>query len=64
MITSERMQEIMREVINGIDADDDTQEESRFRENIEKDVEFFEAEGKAMGKPVEFNWTLEMPDLD
>jgi len=63
MITSERMQEIMREVINGIDADDDTPEESKFRKDTEEDVAFFEAEGKAMGKPVEFNWTQEIPDL-
>ena len=52
----------MREVILGVDAEDDTPEESRFRKKTEKDVAYFEALGKKIGKPVEFNWTLEMPD--
>ena len=62
MLTSDRMQEIMREVILGVDAEDDTPEESRFRKKTEKDVAYFEALGKEIGKPVEFNWTLELPD--
>ena len=60
--TSCPKQEIMREVILGVDAEDDTPEESRFRKKTEKDVAYFEALGKEIGKPVEFNWTLEMPD--
>jgi len=62
MITSERMQEIMREVVNGIEPDGDTPEEAVFRKNVEKDVEYFKKVGDKQDKPVEFNWTQEIPD--
>ena len=66
MIPSERMQEIMREVVLGVevDAEDDTPEELDFRKDIVKDVKYFIDLEKEIGKPVDFNWTLEMPDLD
>ena len=66
MITSERMQEIMREVVLGVEvsAEDVLAEEVDFRKDIVKDVKYFTDLGKEIGKPVDFNWTLEMPDLD
>ena len=41
-----------------------TPEELDFRKDIVKDVKYFVDLGKEIGKPVDFNWTLEMPDLD
>ena len=43
MITSERMQEIMREVVLGVEvsAEDDLAEEVDFRKDIVKDVKYF-----------------------
>ena len=56
----------MREVVLGVEVDpeDDTPEELDFRKDIVKDVKYFVDLGKEIGKPVDFNWTLEMPDLD